>query len=141
MPAETSTASVELLRPRASAIGREVRIEAAPGVVLEGELTVPRHLARSRRLVVFANGLSSRRRNHRNRHAARALNEAGVATLLLDLLTPVEETYLASVFDVELLERRLVAATRWLEHRPETAALAVEYHGASTAQAAARRAA
>lgn len=141
MAIETSPANVLSLSPRIAAIGREVAIEVAPGVVVEGELTVPPRLARARRLVVFAGGLRSSRLSLCDRRAAHALNQAGVATLLLDLLTPIEETYLARVFDVELLERRLLATARWLGQRPETAALAVEYHGASTAQAAAQAAA
>jgi putative phosphoribosyl transferase len=68
---------------------------------------------------------------------ASVLQEAGIATLLFDLLTPEEELDRRNVFDVELLAARLVAATDWLAKRPEAAELPLAYFGASTGAAAA----
>jgi putative phosphoribosyl transferase len=111
-------------------------IEAAPGVVLRGELRQPWG-ADARGVVAFAHGSGSSARSPRNRRVAASLGEAGFATLLFDLLTPAEEAHRANVFDVELLARRLVAATHWLRRRPETARLALGYFGASTGAGAA----
>lgn len=110
----------------------------APPVHLTGDLTVP---GEGRGLVVFAHGSGSSRHSTRNRQVAAALNERGLATLLLDLLTPEEELNRANVFDIELLSGRLVAATRWAGEHPDTAGLPVGYFGASTGAAAALRAA
>jgi putative phosphoribosyl transferase len=88
-------------------------------------------------LVVFAHGSGSSRRNPRNRLVARALNERGLATLLLDLLTVEEEFDRANVFDIGLLAERLVAATRWALTEPQVAELRVGYLGASTGAGAA----
>ena len=68
-------------------------------------------------LVLFAHGSGSSRHSPRNRQVAGALNGAGLATLLLDLLTLEEERDRANVFDIELLAERLVAATRWVRER------------------------
>jgi putative phosphoribosyl transferase len=87
--------------------------------------------------VVFAHGSGSSRRSPRNISVAAALNRAGIATLLFDLLTPEEEVDRHNVFDVELLARRLGAATRWLSARPEASGLPIAYFGASTGAAAA----
>jgi hypothetical protein len=89
---------------------------------LAGHLTVP---ADARGLVVFAHGSGSSRHSPRNRFVARALNEAGFGTFLLDLLTPAEEETRASVFDVERLATRLAAVTRaWCTCRSATSARA-----------------
>ena len=63
---------------------------------------------------MFAHGSGSSRHSPRNRYVAEVLNEAGLATLLFDLLTPAEERNRANVFDIELLARRLVDVTSWL---------------------------
>ncbi len=115
---------------------REVAIEAAPGILLSGDLTLAQGVP-SRGVVTFAHGSGSSRLSPRNRQVARALNQAGFATLLLDLLRPGEEADRANVFDIPLLAQRLVAATHWLHHQPETAQLALGYFGASTGSAAA----
>jgi len=125
-----------LLAEHGGAVAREVAIEAAPGCVLSGDLTVPWG-AYARGIVAFAHGSGSSRLSPRNRQVASALNEAGFATLLFDLLTPREEVDRANVFDIPLLARRLVAATHWLRCEPETARLALGYFGASTGSAAA----
>jgi putative phosphoribosyl transferase len=115
---------------------REVEIAAASGVALPGDLTVPAR-AQARGVIAFAHGSGSSRLSPRNRQVASALNEAGFATLLFDLLTPGEEIERANVFDIPLLAGRLLAATRWLRRQPETASLALGYFGASTGSAAA----
>jgi putative phosphoribosyl transferase len=125
-----------LLAQHSGAVAREVAIEAAPGVVLNGDLPVPSG-AEARGVVAFAHGSGSSRLSPRNRQVAHALNEAGFATLLFDLLTGREEADRANVFDVALLAQRLVAATHWLRRQPETARLALGYFGASTGSAAA----
>ena len=88
-------------------------------------------------VVVFAHGSGSSRHSSRNRYVAAVLNQAGLATLLFDLLSPEEELDRANVFDVELLARRLGEVTAWLRAQPETWELAVGYFGASTGAAAA----
>lgn len=107
-------------------------------LVLQGTLTVPE---RSRGLVLFAHGTGSSRFSPRNRYVAGVLVQHGLATLLMDLLTAEEETVDARTgqlrFDVTLLAGRVVAASRWLRTRAETAALPLGYFGASTGAAAA----
>jgi putative phosphoribosyl transferase len=105
---------------------------------LQADLTVP---PEALACVAFAHGSGSGRLSPRNRQVAGVLNDAGLATLLLDLLTPREEGDRRNVFDVELLAARLARATRWLEEQPETRDLAPCYFGASTGAAAALRAA
>jgi putative phosphoribosyl transferase len=68
---------------------------------------------------------------------AGVLNRAGLGTLLLDLLTQQEEYDRGNIFDIELLARRLVDATRWLTSQRRAAGLPVGYFGASTGAAAA----
>ena len=96
---------------------REVRIPAADIV---GDLVVPKP---ARGLVVFAHGSGSSRFSPRNRQVARALNERGLATLLLDLLSWEEERDRSNVFDIGLLSERLVTATRWVHGQSELAKL------------------
>lgn len=107
-------------------------------VVLGGRLTVPEH---PRGVVVFAHGTGSSRHSPRNRYVASVLNEAGLATLLFDLLTESEELDRANVFDIDLLARRLVDVTGWVRDRSELAGLDVGYFGASTGAAASLQAA
>ena len=106
----------------------------ADGLTLEGHLWLPPAPAG---VVVFAHGSGSSRHSPRNRFVAAVLQRAGLGTLLLDLLTPAEEHDRANVFDIDLLARRLVATTRWLEGRPDTAHARVGLFGASTGAAAA----
>ncbi|MFC8800920.1 phosphoribosyltransferase family protein [Promicromonospora sp. NPDC057138] len=104
------------------------------GVQLAGHLTIPENPAG---VVVFAHGSGSSRHSPRNRYVAAELNQAGLGTLLFDLLTRAEELDRARVFDIELLAHRLVEVTRWLGARADAAALAVGYFGASTGAGAA----
>ncbi|WP_350225224.1 phosphoribosyltransferase family protein [Arthrobacter sp. efr-133-TYG-118] len=97
--------------------GEEVRIPC-DGLWLRGYLHLPGSTAG---VVVFAHGSGSGRHSPRNGFVAATLRRAGLGTLLLDLLTPGEELNRANVFDIELLARRLIAATGWLGRRPDTA--------------------
>src|SRR5437660_707500 len=113
-------------------VRRQVGIPAG-GVVLDGDLGIP---ARASGVVLFAHGSGSSRLSPRNRFVAGVLEDAGPATLLIDLLTRDEEM-LDQVtahlrFDIELLAERLVAATDWLTQQHETARLPIGYFGAST---------
>jgi putative phosphoribosyl transferase len=121
--------------------GRLVRVPAGP-ITLEGNLGVP---PGARGIVLFAHGSGSSRHSPRNRHVARLLNEAGLATLLIDLLTPDEEAedlHTARLrFDIGLLSARVVGATAWLGQEPQTRDLRIGYFGASTGAAAALEAA
>ncbi len=105
--------------------------------VLEGDLVVP---DRASGLVLFAHGSGSSRHSPRNRRVAATLNEDGIGTLLVDLLTPAEEEADRVTgrhrFDIELLARRLIATIDWLRRGPAPA-LRVGVFGASTGAAAA----
>ena len=114
-----------------------VRVPAGP-VTLEGNLAVP---PQARAVVLFAHGSGSSRHSPRNRFVARVLNEAGLATLLIDLLTADEEEVDAATghlrFDIPMLARRLAAITDWLVSHPQTRSMRLGYFGASTGAAAA----
>lgn len=88
-------------------------------------------------VIVFAHGSGSSRFSRRNRQVAQSLNQAGFATLLMDLLTPDEDQIRENRFDIPLLAERLRDATRWLAAHPEAGTLPVGYFGASTGAAAA----
>ncbi len=106
----------------------------AGGVQLAGTLRVP-HGARG--VVAFAHGSGSSRLSPRNRFVAERLGRAGLATLLLDLLTVDEERHRDNVFDIRLLSSRLAAVCRWLSLDERTADLPIGLFGASTGAAAA----
>jgi dienelactone hydrolase len=110
----------------------------AGGATLEGELVVPEQATG---LVLFAHGSGSSRHSSRNKFVAEALQTAGLATLLIDLLTREEEAidqHTAHLrFDIPLLAGRLLAATRWLGQESSTRALETGYFGASTGAGAA----
>ena len=112
---------------------REVRIPVA-GALLEGTLELPE---RPRGLVIFAHGSGSSRHSPRNRAVAAVLHQAGIGTLLFDLLTVDEDRDRAARFDIARLARRLVEATAWARAEPATSELPVGYFGASTGAAAA----
>jgi len=110
-------------------------LEVAVGDVrLPGDLTLPPEPGGA---VIFAHGSGSSRLSARNRQVAGTIVEAGVATLLFDLLTPREAAERAKVFDIELLAERLLAATHRLRHEQEVGVLPLGYFGASTGAAAA----
>lgn len=105
---------------------------------LQGRLGVPPD---ARGLVIFAHGSGSGRLSPRNNRVAAALRRVGLATLLLDLLTPEEEQDRAKVFDIGLLASRLALAAGWARQRQDMAGLRIGYFGASTGAGAALRAA
>jgi dienelactone hydrolase len=107
-------------------------------VALEGMLGLPPNAPG---VVLFAHGSGSSRLSPRNNYVARVLRNAGLATLLMDLLTEEEDRDYETRFDIDLLTRRLVAATLWIGKQPRTSQLAVGYFGASTGAAAALNAA
>jgi len=92
-------------------------------------------------IVIFAHGSGSSRMSPRNRTVARALNQAGMATLLFDLLMSEEEADRANVFDIPLLAERLELATEWVQAQPGLELLRIGYFGASTGAGAALMAA
>jgi putative phosphoribosyl transferase len=118
---------------------QEITIRGADGVELEGIVGMPAREAIG--LVIFAHGSGSSRLSPRNSYVARALNSHAMATLLFDLLTNRESLDRENVFDIQLLARRLVIATRWARANQATHGLPVAYFGASTGAAAALAAA
>lgn len=108
------------------------------GAQLSGDLVVP---SGARGVVLFAHGSGSSRHSPRNRQVAEELQGAGLATLLIDLLTGREEEVDSLTaehrFDIPLLSGRLEAATAWLDDDSATSDLNVGYFGASTGAAAA----
>jgi dienelactone hydrolase len=108
------------------------------GVSLEGDLVVP---SGAHGIVAFAHGSGSGRRSPRNRYVAQVLQSAGLATLLLDLLTLHEEAIDAQTmglrFDIDLLADRLMGTIDWLSVNPQTRELPIGLFGASTGAAAA----
>jgi putative phosphoribosyl transferase len=88
-------------------------------------------------IILFAHGSGSSRFSPRNNYVARALQQAGLATLLFDLLTEPEAADRERVFDIPLLAERLTIATDWVAAQSETAPLPIGYFGASTGAAAA----
>jgi putative phosphoribosyl transferase len=109
---------------------------------LNGILQIPSY---AKSIVLFAHGSGSSRLSVRNQHVARLLNQANIATLLFDLLTPnedeIDEVNREHRFNIELLASRLVSATDWLLRQPETQHLTIGYFGASTGAGAALQAA
>ena len=107
-------------------------------IVLEGNLVIPKG---SQGIVLFAHGSGSSRHSPRNQYVAGVLQEAGLGTLLIDLLTVAEERVDAYTmhlrFDIGLLAERLAGATDWLVDNQETRQLNIGYFGASTGAAAA----
>ncbi|HET7284698.1 MAG TPA: alpha/beta hydrolase [Nitrososphaeraceae archaeon] len=105
---------------------------------LEGNLIIPKA---AEGIVVFAHGSGSSRHSPRNQYVAQVLNNAGLATLLTDLLTKEEEEVDIKTrqhrFNIDLLSKRLVAVTDWITQNPDTQKLFVGYFGASTGAAAA----
>jgi pimeloyl-ACP methyl ester carboxylesterase len=105
---------------------------------LEGNLSLPEAATG---VVLFAHGSGSSRHSPRNRYVAQALNEGGLGTLLIDLLTAAEEREDARTgrlrFDIALLAARVVGASDWLARNTATAHLPIGYSGASTGAAAA----
>jgi putative phosphoribosyl transferase len=116
---------------------REVRIPAG-NAWLYGDLVIPTGFAG---LVLFAHGSGSGRHSSRNRQVAQRLQEAGIATLLFDLLTAQEEQVDLHTrehrFDIPLLTGRMQEATEWVSSQQELRHAPIGYFGASTGSAAA----
>jgi putative phosphoribosyl transferase len=116
----------------------EIEVDVGEGIAAPAFLRLPEA---PRGLVLFAHGSGSSRQSPRNAFVAGALAEGDIATLLLDLLTTEEEAIDAQSaalrFDIDLLARRLVAATRWTCVQPTFARLSLGYFGASSGAAAA----
>ncbi len=121
-------------------VSREAEIKTRPVEIrsgtrrLAGVLHVP---SGAGAVVAFAHGSGSGRLSPRNQYVARVLQEARLATLLLDLLEEEEGEDREKVFDIDLLATRLRAAADWLRQDPQTAGLRLGYFGASTGAAAA----
>lgn len=118
---------------------RDTAVQLTVGeATLHGNLAIPEG---AKGIVVFAHGSGSSRHSPRNQRVARTLREAGLGTLLMDLLTTEEEAVdmqtAALRFDIGLLARRVVGATNWLGQNPETQKLRVGYFGSSTGGGAA----
>lgn len=122
MPAESGIHAIEMV---------------IDSVILRGDLGVPPD---ARGLVLFAHGSGSSRLSPRNNTVAWRLRDAGMGTLLFDLLTEDEDRVHELRFDIDRLTRRLVAVTRWVLRQSSLARLAMGYFGASTGSAAALRA-
>ncbi|WP_425571044.1 dienelactone hydrolase family protein [Rugosimonospora acidiphila] len=117
----------------------DAEVTVSTGTVqLPGRLTVP---SGATGVVVFAHGSGSGRNSPRNTFVATLLNDAGLGTLLLDLLTPGEETNRENVFNIDLLAGRLGETVEWLRGQPVGGDAAVGLFGASTGAAAALTAA
>jgi putative phosphoribosyl transferase len=116
---------------------REIQIPSG-GARLNGTLQVPEGASG---IVVFAHGSGSSRFSPRNQYVAGMLRDAGLGTLLFDLLTPAEEAVDVQTrelrFDIGLLAMRLMDATTWLAHGDATQRLRIGYFGASTGGGAA----
>src|SRR5216117_3997042 len=115
----------------------EVQIQAGTEVV-SGNLTIPDNATA---LVLFAHGSGSSRHSPRNQFVARTLNDARLATLLFDLLTPEEEAVDLNTrehrFNIGLLAERLMYATKWAKQQEQMRHLRIGYFGSSTGGGAA----
>ena len=109
--------------------------------IIEGNLTLPNTTIDAKGTVIFAHGSGSSRHSSRNQYVAQMLNNAGIATLLIDLLTKEEEKIDDMTreyrFNIRMLARRLLISTDWLLQDPKLRNLNIGYFGASTGAAAA----
>jgi putative phosphoribosyl transferase len=115
--------------------GRDGEVSVLAGSVrVAGDLSLPQDASG---VVVFAHGSGSSRHSPRNRYVAATLNQARLGTLLIDLLSADEEDDRAKVFDIDLLGRRLLDVTSWLQSQSDTRDHRIGYFGASTGAGAA----
>ena len=124
-------------KPKSVTKNEEVVIPAG-SVRLYGILGLPPH---AKGVVVFAHGSGSGRFSPRNNFVAKILQNAGIATLLVDLLEDSEAQDRRKIFDIDLLTERLLSNAYWLRQQPGTRGLSMGYFGASTGAAAALQAA
>lgn len=108
------------------------------GHIHQGGLGIP---ASAQGIVLFAHGSGSSRLSVRNTYVAGVLRRHGIATLLFDLLTEMEDRVYETRFDIDLLTHRLLLATEWVQQQPSLRPLGIGYFGASTGAAAALKAA
>jgi len=110
-----------------------VSVEAERNAKLDADLLLP-DVANS--IVLFVHGSGSGRASPRNRHVADVLYDRGIASLLVDLLTPheqrVDQDTFHLRFDIPLLARRVIGAIDWLTEQPRTRGLHIGLYGAST---------
>lgn len=116
---------------------KEVEIPVG-SITVPGDLVIPTGASG---MVVFSHGSGSSRLSPRNRMVANYLHKKRLGTLLFDLLTREEDTLYSNRFDIDLLTRRLIGVTEWLEVQPVAAEHSLGYFGASTGAASALRAA
>jgi putative phosphoribosyl transferase len=116
---------------------KEIKIPIG-NIELEGGLTIP---TESNSIVIFSHGSGSSRFSPRNNYVSQVLNQAGMATLLIDLLTAKEDSVYETRFDVDLLTERLVQVTSFIQKSIETKNFHIGYFGASTGAASALKAA
>ena len=105
---------------------------------LTGELHISKY---TKSVIIFSHGSGSSRYSKRNQQVAKYLQKNGHGTLLFDLLTEEEDINYQNRFDIDLLSKRLIVATQWLENKKETKDYSIGYFGASTGAAAALTAA
>ncbi len=111
---------------------------ALKDVVLEGSLKIP---SNATGLVIFSHGSGSSRKSPRNNYVANTLQQMGMATLLFDLLTEMEDRIYENRFDMDKLTQRLIETTQWIQRQKLAQELPIGYFGASTGAASALRAA
>ena len=116
---------------------KEIRIPVK-NTILEGELSIPEN---AKAIVIFSHGSGRSRINTRNRMIAHYLQQKNIGTLLFDLLTEEEDMHYYNRFDIDLLAKRLIAVTEWVEMEPAaTEDCRLGYFGAGTGTAAALKA-
>ena len=109
--------------------------------MIEGDLSIPVSDKNVKGIVILAHGSGSSRHSPRSKYVAQELNNVGIATLVVDMLT-LEEEYVDSLtkehrFNIQLLAQRLISCTDWTSQNPELKNLKIGYFGASTGAAAA----
>ncbi len=119
----------------------EVKIKINQKNIIEGDLILPASGTNIKGIVIFAHGSGSSRHSPRSKYVAQVLNNAGIATLVVDLLT-IEEEAVDNLtkehrFNIALLAQRLISCTDWTLQNPELKHLKIGYFGASTGAAAA----
>jgi putative phosphoribosyl transferase len=120
---------------------REVRIQIGQMNMIEGDIILPPSVTTVKGIVIFAHGSGSSRHSPRSKYVAHVLNDVGIATLVVDLLTLAEESVdnltKEHRFNIALLSQRLISCTDWALQDPELENLKIGYFGASTGAAAA----
>ena len=118
-----------------------IKIDVNEQNMIEGNLILPNSGTSMKGIVIFAHGSGSSRHSPRSKYVSQVLNNVGIATLVVDLLTPKEETVdnltREHRFNIALLAQRLISCTDWILQDPELKNLKIGYFGASTGAAAA----